>query len=383
MFIDPDFPILLGQELYRPDSKYILKYVTRPRVKHEFFKGPGDTVQLDRYKYWNSDSALTKESRQRSDTQTIGVSSSRRIEKDKVILSLQEYTGPSDENDPNSPSTFQIPLRVILTAQRQLWEYGQKAFHDSIGSSNLLQDFRRWEDRLYCNELLKSTNIYNPRGFADGATVNLTQADTNFGGKPPKFNVDDLEQVVADITTRNAPTFEDGNYCGVCSPYFLKDLRADAKFLEVSRYPGYCPVGNMSPGAGSMAPPQVPFNDVWAKGLMQGQAIDLMGQTLMPTGFVFDGVRWFVSTNLPKAQVSLTYSNAANSGLNGAAVRTGELGMIFGSEAIGVGVGGAGPEVLLNNNDDFQRFVVAIWRLYGDWQLLDERFVTIARSYSN
>jgi hypothetical protein len=149
-------------------------------------------------------------------------------------------------------------------------------------SSNLLQDFRRWEDRLYCNELLKSTNTYNPRGFADGATVNLTAADTNFGGKPPKFNVDDLEQVVADITTRNCPTFEDGNFCGVCSPYFLKDLRADSKFLEVSRYPGYCPVGSMAPGAGSMAPPQVPFNDVWAKGLMQGQAIDLMGQSLMP-----------------------------------------------------------------------------------------------------
>lgn len=47
MFIDSDFPILLGQELYRPDSKYILKYVTRPRVKHEFFKGPGENVQLD------------------------------------------------------------------------------------------------------------------------------------------------------------------------------------------------------------------------------------------------------------------------------------------------------------------------------------------------
>jgi hypothetical protein len=52
-----------------------------------------DTVQLDRYKYWQSDGALTKESRERSDTQTIGVSSSRRIEKDKVILSLKEYTG--------------------------------------------------------------------------------------------------------------------------------------------------------------------------------------------------------------------------------------------------------------------------------------------------
>lgn len=282
MFIDSDFPILLGQELYRPDSKYILKFVARPRVKHEFFKGPGDTVQLDRYKYWSNDAGLTKESRRRTDTQTIGVSSSRSLEKDKIILNLAEHTGPSDENDPNAPSTFQIPLRVILTAQRALWQYGQRAFHDSIGSANLLQDFRKWEDRIYTNELLKSTFTYNPRGIADGASINLTQADLNFGGRPPKFNVDDLEQVVADITTRNAPTFEDGNYCGVVSPYFLKDLRSDSKFLEVSRYPGYCPVSSMQPGAGSMAPPQVPFNDVWAKGLMQGQAIEMMGQTLMP-----------------------------------------------------------------------------------------------------
>lgn len=79
-------------------------------------------------------------------------------------------------------------------------------------------------------------------------------------------------------------------------------------------------------------------------------------------GFVFDGVRFFISNNLPKAQVSLTYSNASNTALNGNAVRTGELGIFYGAEAIGVGLGGNGPEVLLNNNDDFQRFVIAIWR---------------------
>jgi hypothetical protein len=385
LFIDSDFPILLGQELYRPDSKYILKFVCRPRVKHEFFKGPGDTVQLDRFKYWNNDNSLTKESRTRSDTQTIGIANSKKLEKDKIILSLTEYTGPADDDDPNTPSTFQIPLRVILTAQRALWQYGQRAFHDSIGSANLLQDFRKWEDRLYCNEMLKSTYTYNPRGIQDGATVNLTQADLDFNGRPPKFAVDDIEEIVASLSSspRFAPTFEDGNYCGVVSPYFLKDLRSDSKFLEVSRYPGYCPVTYMKDGSGSMSPPQVPFNDVWAKGLMQGQAIDVMGEALMPTGFQFDGVRWFVSSNLPKAQVTLNYQNAANPALNGSALRTGELGLIFGAEAIGVGVGGAGPEVLLNNNDDFSRFVIAIWRLYGDWQLLDERFVTVARSFQN
>lgn len=98
VFIDPDFPVILGQELYRPDAKYIAKYITRPRVKYEFLKGPGDTIQLDRYKFWNEtqtdpDAGYTKENRERSDTQTIGVNNSRSIEKDKVILNLREYTG--------------------------------------------------------------------------------------------------------------------------------------------------------------------------------------------------------------------------------------------------------------------------------------------------
>lgn len=281
MFIDNDFPVLLGQELYRPDAKYVLKYLTRPRVKHEFFKGPGDTVQLDKYKFWTGEGGLTKESRERTDTQTIGVSSSKKLEKDKIILQLKEYTGPADDQNPNQPSTFQIPVRLILTAQRNLWQYGQRAFHDSIGSMNLLQDFRRWEDRLYANELLKTSFTYNPTNFADGATVDLSK--NNFAGKPPKFTVADIDQVVADLTTRNAPTFEDGNYCGVCTPYFLKHLRRDKEFLEISRYPGQVPVEMMAQGSQPMAPSQIPFtSSPWIGGIMAGQARDVNLQTTMP-----------------------------------------------------------------------------------------------------
>ena len=148
-FIDNDFPALLGQELYRPDSEFIAKYVTRPKVVHDFTKQAGESVQLDRYKYWEGESGFTKDARERSDTQTIGVSSSRKISKDKVTLVLKEYTGPADESDPNTPSTFQIPLRTIIVAQRNLWQYGQRAFHESIGSLNLLRDFRKWHIRDY------------------------------------------------------------------------------------------------------------------------------------------------------------------------------------------------------------------------------------------
>lgn len=44
VFIDSQFPEILGAELYRPKPAYITKYVTRPRVKYDFTKGPGSCV---------------------------------------------------------------------------------------------------------------------------------------------------------------------------------------------------------------------------------------------------------------------------------------------------------------------------------------------------
>jgi hypothetical protein len=47
MFIDDDFPALLGSELYRPDASFIAKMVCRPKLMHDFTAQPGETVQLD------------------------------------------------------------------------------------------------------------------------------------------------------------------------------------------------------------------------------------------------------------------------------------------------------------------------------------------------
>ena len=51
MFIDNDFPKLLGAELYRPHPAYIVEMATEPVVVHDFTKQPGQTVQLDRYRF--------------------------------------------------------------------------------------------------------------------------------------------------------------------------------------------------------------------------------------------------------------------------------------------------------------------------------------------
>lgn len=377
MFIDNDFPKLLGAELFRPDAAYITKYVTRPMVVHDFTKQPGETVQLDRYQFWNEDASFTLESRERNDTQTIGTANSRDIPKDKVILTLREYTGPSAAGSPSDPSTFKIPMRTLLVAQRKLWDYGVKAFHDSIGSMTLLRDFRKWEDRAYVQKLLESPNTYNPRGVADGGT---------YASGPTKFSVtEDLMTTVESMRTRNVPVFEDGCYACLASPRFIKHLRQDPDFRAVARYPGAVPITGLMPGM-PMGPAQIPYvnspNTLIFGGGGVGQSAFVNGVPTMPTGFVYEGVRFFETTNLPTAKVSLNYTASTQVGEpTGSATRDGHMGIFFGPQAIGIGIGGPGPEVLLNNNDDFSRFVIAIWRCYGAWALLNKDFVTVARSY--
>jgi hypothetical protein len=82
----------------------------------------------------------TKENREREAAETIGTANSRAITKEKVLVSLKEYTGPADPGDPTAPSTFKIPKLTILRAQRMLWDMGVAGFHQSIGSLNLLDD---------------------------------------------------------------------------------------------------------------------------------------------------------------------------------------------------------------------------------------------------
>ncbi len=101
------------------------------------------------------------------------------------------------------------------------------------------------------------------------------------------------------------------------------------------------------------------------------------------TGFIFEGIRFFESTNLPTASVTLTYTAAAAGITTGSASRTGYLGVFFGQQAIGEGVWGMGPEVALNENSDYKRFIIAIWKLHAGFVLLNNSFVTVGRSFQN
>jgi len=376
VFLDTDFPKILGAELYRLHPAYICEMAVEPVVVHDFTSQPGQTVQLDRYKFWGSPG--TKDSRERIADQTIGTANSRNITKEKVLVVLKEYTGPADPGDPTQPSTFKIARETLITAQRMLLDTGNlNMFHQSIGSLTLLDDYRRWRDRVFLDELSKAeangpaSSSQGGYYFAGNKAKNPVYSADEYTANVQQFQVrTDLLTVVKDLRKRNVPTFADGLYRCICDPSFMMHLRRDPDFREIARYSG-------NPGQGMyMGNPMMPNNASFFQGPQAGQGYFLAGEPVMPTGVQFEGVKFFESTNFP------TKTQAATLGATpGAGTYEVAQGYFFGPQAVGVGIGGPNAQVLINNNDDFSRFIILIWQLYAGFEILNKDFITTAFSF--
>jgi hypothetical protein len=380
VFIDNDFPKILGAELYRPHPAYIAEMAVEPVVVHDFTRQPGQTVQLDRYKFWGTPG--TKDSRERVSDQTIGTANSRNITKEKVLVVLKEYTGPADPGDPTQPSTFKIARETLITAQRLLLDTGNlNMFHQSIGSLTLLDDYRRWRDRVFIDELAKAEangpasstqgGYYFPGGKTKNSSGQITYSSAEYTADVQQFSVrTDLLTVVKDLRKRNVPTFSDGLYRCICDPTFMMHLRRDPDFREIARYSG-------NPGQGMyMGNPMMPNNASFYMGPQAGQGYFLAGEPVMPTGVQFEGVKFFESTNFPTKNIAASFTGAAPYANQEVA-----QGYFFGPQAVGVGIGGPNAQVLINNNDDFSRFIILIWQLYAGFEILNKDFVTTAYSF--
>jgi hypothetical protein len=380
VFIDNDFPKILGAELYRPHPAYIAEMAVEPVVVHDFTRQPGQTVQLDRYKFWGTPG--TKDSRERIADQTIGTANSRNITKEKVLVVLKEYTGPADPGDPTQPSTFKIARETLITAQRLLLDTGNlNMFHQSIGSLTLLDDYRRWRDRVFIDELAKAeangaaSSSQGGYYFAGGKTKNssgqITYTASEYSNEVQQFQVrTDLLTVVKDLRKRNTPTFADGLYRCICDPTFMMHLRRDPDFREIARYSG-------NPGQGMyMGNPMMPNNASFYMGPQAGQGYFLAGEPVMPTGVQFEGVKFFESTNFPTKNVQASFNEGSSYSSQEVA-----QGYFFGPQSVGVGIGGPNAQVLINNNDDFSRFIILIWQLYAGFEILNKDFVTTAFSF--
>jgi hypothetical protein len=368
VFIDNDFPKILGAELYRPHPAYICEMAVEPVVVHDFTRQPGQTVQLDRYKFWGTPG--TKDSRERIADQTIGTANSRNITKEKVLVVLKEYTGPADPGDPTQPSTFKIARETLITAQRLLLDTGNlNMFHQSIGSLTLLDDYRRWRDRVFIDELAKSEangaasssqgGYYFAGGKVKDSSGRIAYTSDEYTAQVQQFSVrTDLLTVVKDLRKRNVPTFADGLYRCICDPVFMMHLRRDPDFREIARYAG-------APGQGMyMGNPMMPNNASFYMGPQAGQGYFLAGEP-------------FESTNFPTKNITASFDGTGGT----YASREVSQGFFFGPQSVGVGVGGPNAQVLINNNDDFSRFIILIWQLYAGFEILNKDFVTNAYSF--
>ena len=65
----------------------------------------------------------------------------------------------------------------------------------------------------------------------------------------------------------------------------------------------------------------------------------------------------------------------------GAADYTAAQLVFFGPQAVGVGIGGNNAQILLNNNDDFSRFIIMIWSLFAGFETLNRDFITVGYSF--
>ena len=180
----------------------------------------------------------------------------------------------------------------------------------------------------------------------------------------------DLLTVVKDLRKRNVPTFADGLYRCICDPAFMMHLRRDPDFREIARYSG-------NPGQGMyMGNPMMPNNASFFQGPQAGQGYFLAGEPVMPTGVQFEGVKFFESTNFPNKTQAATLGSSPGAGTYDVA-----QGYFFGPQAVGVGIGGPNAQVLINNNDDFSRFIILIWQLYAGFDILNKDFITTAFSF--
>ena len=398
--------IIMGVELYRPRPQYIARYVIQPQIIHDWSMQPGSTVRMKRFGFWNDPGSYTLSSRQRDKSQVIGTGGGRGLPEEAVTITLQEFTGPSTGNstNPNEPGVLKINMYDLKTMQRNLYDMSRAdQFHQSIGSETLFEDYRRWKDSIYIGLALAANpatsttgqvannvvgGYYNPAGVANGGTYNTAT------GAPRLDFTRDVLKVVSDMRSRLVPPFQSNFgdvYHGLASPGFMLQLQQDSRFLQVTQYPGV-PVSMLPMTAQSATLPQMmPLqdwtmspNELVKSGGFYGQT-GFMHSMVMPLGFIMGGVRWFETTNLPTIPVQLTTSGLASQGYADGTnvVRQAECAIIIGSNAIGEAIWGEGPQVLLNENTDYRRFLMAIWQEYGGYSVLNSNNITVMRTFAN
>jgi hypothetical protein len=402
-----DYPDILSIMLVAPKPEYLARYVIQPRFVQDFNMTPGQRYQMERYPFLGDDGSLTQAARIRQPMDVIGTSNARDFRKEIVYIEVNEHTGPASSTDPTQPGHMMFAIESLMKAQRQIWDRSQvdplmtPDFHQSVGSDLLLDDWRRYQDRIYINELIGNGTKYNPSGVADGGT---------YASGPPKFSVADLNRIGAILRRNNVPVFDDGFYHALVDNQFLLHLMEDPQFNVIAQQSAYYTYGQVMDSSNPYGPPKMPLpgfalnpQDVQQAQMLQGggngniatrgtffnQMLPMFNVT-MPAGFTFLNFRIFVTNNIPTSKVTLTYTASTDAVKHptGSALRTAYNGLFFGKDVIGEIYGGDPQDgvpirVKRSMNDDYQRFLILIWQAFFGITTLNSNFIVNARTYAD
>lgn len=307
----------------------------------------GDTCQIDRYPTYG-ERGLSKQQRTRDAQQVIGTGSTENVEKTSRQVKLVEFTGPSTRS--GLPACLHLTKKDMRFARQKLWEYmqmgdaegGIKAFHQSIGSMLLADDYARFDDRALVEELTRCLFKYNPQAKSD---ANVLGAD--------KFNTQDLMVLGEQLGTLNTPKFpETGRWHMLASLRHVRHLREDEDFKRVD-------VARIQGGG-----PQVPNESLYMRGSMpsgmMATGMGPMGEPYPP--IEYDDFLIFPTNTLPTRVVNT---------LQGP--RTAFLSFVFGPGSVGLVDGDKGPVVQEYGLTDYNRHWFYLWQKYGQYEyMLDD-----------
>jgi hypothetical protein len=144
----------------------------------------------------------------------------------------------------------------------------------------------------------------------------------------------------------------------------------------------------LSPGMTPISAVEMPDIINWAAApntqLMAGGFTGQTGymhRNVMPMGILFEGIRFFESTNIPRPRVTFATSGLASQGFaDGSLTYDAEIAIIVGQNVIGEGVWGNGPEVKIHADNDWDRFLMVMWQQYSGYTILHQPSVTVLRT---
>jgi N4-gp56 family major capsid protein len=307
-----------GLQLIDPQPNYVFDQFAVKDIDGGAFS-EGDTVKLNRYPMLGNN-GLTETDRRLSETGTIGTTNSSKLTVQQIPVILEEYAGPHDGTNVGPLAVTEKAMRQAMA--RYLDSGDMLSFMNSIGGMSLKNDHDKWHDRTLSNLMRTTTNKINPDNVADGSTA--------VTGAGSKIDSDDLKTLKEQMQTALVPTFPDGFYYSVITPRIEKHLKQDPDFKEACYY--YKP-------------------DSQFKGVLTE----------------FEGFRFWTSTNLPVTTVNSL---------------TAHEGVVFGPQTVGYGEGNVPLQIARNNNDDYQRFLYLIWKVYRGYGMLDSRFIYKIRSFA-